>query len=61
MDEVRVVRRRTLAWPLLIAILIVVIIVGWLLFSMRGTPRSGLRSVPSADRPVAMVVAGAPR
>jgi hypothetical protein len=34
MDEVRVVRRRTYIWPVVIAIIILAIVLAWALFGM---------------------------
>jgi hypothetical protein len=34
MDEVRVVRRRTYIWPVVIAIIILAIVIAWALFGM---------------------------
>jgi hypothetical protein len=36
MDEVRVVRRRTYGWPVIIAIILLAIVIAWAFFSMDG-------------------------
>lgn len=38
MDEVRVVRRRTHIWPVVIAIIILALVVIWAFFLMNGAP-----------------------
>ena len=38
MDEVRVVRRRTYVWPVVIAVIILALVIAWAFFSMGGTP-----------------------
>ena len=41
MDEVRVVRRRTYIWPVVIAVIILAIVIAWAFFAM---DRSALES-----------------
>jgi hypothetical protein len=41
MDEVRIVRRRTHIWPVVIAIIILALVVIWALFSMNGARAVG--------------------
>lgn len=60
MDEVRIVKHRTHIWPVVIALVILAIVIGYVLFAMNGPAgqvgwnelRSGLRDQGSVFRAV---------
>jgi hypothetical protein len=53
MDDVRVIRRRTHVWPVVIALIVLALVIAWALFGMNGGPRdelgSGALPVPASD------------
>lgn len=45
MDEVRVVRRRTFGWPVVIALIILAIVIGWVFFGLYVDPEPAFTPV----------------
>lgn len=55
MDEVRIVKHRTHIWPVIIALIVLAIVIGYVLFAMNGpSEQVGWNNVPR------VVGAGAP-
>ena len=42
MDEVRIVRRRTHVWPIVIAVAVLALVIAWAFFAMNDGARSGV-------------------
>lgn len=40
MDEVRVVRRRTHVWPIVIAVVVLALVIAWAFFAANNGPRA---------------------
>lgn len=53
MDEIRVVRRRTYVWPVVIAVIVLAIVIAWVLFGLTADslPTFGLVPSPGAPGP----------
>jgi hypothetical protein len=51
MDEIRVVRRRTYVWPVVIAVIVLAIVIAWVLFGLTADSLPTFGLVPSPGAP----------
>ena len=57
MDEVRIVRHRTHVWPVIIAVIVLAIVIGYVFFAKRGPASQVGWNLPDAAKSVAFVPA----